>query len=92
MFCSLPFERRRWCGAAYLASLEPFDESAVDTERARSRRQTKNKFVLRSRVESLDAVDDVVGDIGARRVGVVANNQSHDDVGCLSLVGAAGVF
>lgn len=69
--------------AAYLASLELFDESTVDTERAGSRRQTKDKFVLRCRVESLDAIDNVVCDIGARSAGVVANNQSHDDVGWL---------
>lgn len=59
---------------AYLARLELFYENLVDTQRAGASGQAQNEGVLGSRVEGLDAVDNVVGDIAACSSSVVAND------------------
>lgn len=66
---------------AYITSLVPLDEDSVNTEGARAGRETENKGICCSRAEGLDAVDDVLGDVGACGLFVVTDDESHGGQG-----------
>ena len=67
----------------YVAGLVALDKDLVDAEGAGPRGETQDEGVGGSRVEGLDAVDNIVGDVGAGSLAVVTDDESHVD-GCFS--------
>jgi hypothetical protein len=64
-------------GAPYLSSFVFLNQNAVDTLRGASRRQPQDEWALRSGSKVVDAVDDVVGDIGTGGGRIVADDEPH---------------
>ena len=61
----------------YMAGLELLDELLIHTQGAGASRQTQHEGVLGGRVESFDAINDILGDIGTRGLRVVTDDESH---------------
>lgn len=70
----------------HLAGLVLFDKGLVDAEGRGAGGQTEDKGVGGRGLVGVDAVHDVVGYIAAGGLGIVADNQSHDDVVCVGAV------
>lgn len=61
----------------YISGLVLLDERLVDVERAGARGEAQHEGPLGRRVELLDALNDVVGDVVAGVSCLVANDDPH---------------